>query len=98
MNHPEQGVQRAKSFDAHVEGDTHSEEARQHQQREPQTAEEYEENASHEVALPLRFGKRRQVYQATEGTGIGNSRQRGRDAPATAALLLPKCGPAKPTA
>ena len=47
MNHPEQGVERAQALDAHVEDHAHSEEARENQQREPQAAEEDEEDASH---------------------------------------------------
>ncbi len=36
MDHPEQGVERAQAFNAHVEHDADSEERRQDQEREPQ--------------------------------------------------------------
>jgi hypothetical protein len=74
MNHPEQSVQRAKSFDTQGKDGTLSQEARQHWQQQPQTTDEYEENASHVV--PCRWLQREKwerVYRSQPMTGMNSS-------------------------
>lgn len=51
MNGPEPGIYRAKSLGPHVKDDIQSPEARQHEQRGPQTPNEYEDDASHRCDL-----------------------------------------------